>query len=103
MMNTRDPVSIFKGSAAGTVAVGFFALLLVLMIPPMFMIPIGTRYYAGPVGALVGFLAGGISTWAFVICPRRLVPKALTLALLLPTLYLGFRYVSTFFAHGAHP
>ena len=69
-MNTRDQLSIFKGSATRTVAVGFFALLLVLMIPPMFMIPIGARYYAGPVGALVGFLAGGISTWAFVICPR---------------------------------
>jgi hypothetical protein len=102
-MKSSHQLGLFKGSDTGTVAVAFAALLLVLGIPPMFMIPIGSEYYAGRVGAVVGFVAVTIATWAFLICPRRPVPKALTFAFLVPTLYFGFRYVSTYFAYRPHP
>ena len=102
-MKYSDQRNALKCSSAGGVIVGIFALLLVLIIPPVFMIPVGSRYYAGPSGALIGFLAAAISGWAFVTCPRRVFPKLLNFALLLPTLYLGFRYVSTFFAYGSRP
>jgi hypothetical protein len=90
----------FKGSGPGAVMVSFFALLLILMIPPLFMMPIGTVYYAGRPGSLFAVLAAVISTWAFMECPRRLIPKLMTFVLLVPTLYYAVNYVCTYLAYG---
>ena len=99
-MKASDGLKVLSRPGAGGVVVSLLALVLILLIPPMFMIPIGTRYYAGAVGAVIGILSGAISAWAFIACPRRIVPKTLTFVLLLPTLYLGFRYASAFLAYG---
>jgi hypothetical protein len=99
-MKASGELNMLRVSGAGGVVVSLLALVLILLVPPMFMMPIGTRYYAGAGGAVFGFLAGAMSAWAFVACPRRIIPKTLTFVLLLPTLYLAFRYVSAFLAYG---
>src|SRR5689334_7208749 len=99
-MKTGNQLRMLAGSGPGAVTISCFALILVQLVPPMFMMGIGTRYYAGAGGAGVGLLSGVISAWAFTASPKRAFPKTVTFLLLLPTLYFAFQYTSAFLVFG---